>query len=125
MILQNNTLMHKNVLITGASGGLGGAIATEYAKRGCNLLLTGRDQEKLLSLKRQIHNFTNGKVKINIETCDLEQEVQIYDLAERVKSIYDRIDILVNCAGVFPVKSLSDTSLKEYKRCIDINLTDQ
>jgi len=123
MILQNNTLMHKNVLITGASGGLGGTIAAEYAKRGCNLFLTGRDQEKLLSLKQQIYNFMNEKVKINIETCDLEEEVQIYALVERVKSIYDRIDILVNCAGVFPVKSLSDINLKEYKRCININLT--
>ena len=47
----NQILRGKNCLITGATGGLGKEIAKEFAKNGCNLFLTGRNNDKLNSLK--------------------------------------------------------------------------
>ena len=64
----NQILQGKNCLITGATGGLGKEIVKEFAKNGCNLFLTGRNNEKLNSLKNELKNYeikiaTNPLVK--------------------------------------------------------------
>ena len=62
----NQILRGKNCLITGATGGLGKEIAKEFAKKGCNLFLTGRNNEKLNSLKNELENSVNEiKIQIN------------------------------------------------------------
>jgi len=52
----NPSLQDKNCLITGATGGLGKEIAKEFAKNGCNVFLTGQNNEKLVSLKKELEN---------------------------------------------------------------------
>jgi len=117
MILQN-----KNVLITGATGGLGRALAREFVKNGSNLFLTGTDSSKLEQLKTDLQSENTFDRKIKYEKCDLSNEGFVVQFIEKVKSTFGSIDVLVNCAGVFPVKSLADTSLEEYKKCIQVNL---
>jgi len=124
MTLQNITFESKNVLITGATGGLGRALAIEYAKRDCNLFLTGRNIKKLLSLRKElVQQYVRPNAQVIIEICDFTSKSDIFKMIEVVKERYKQIDILVNCAGVFPIKSLSETDIEEYQRCIDINLT--
>ena len=96
-------LQGKNCLITGATGGLGKDIAKEFAKSGCNLFLTGRNNKKLNSLKNELENSQN-QIKINFENTDLLDTKEIKKLIEKVKSTFENIDILINCAGVFQVK---------------------
>ena len=115
----NQILCGKNCLITGATGGLGKEIAKEFAKNGCNLFLTGRNNDKLNSLKNELEN---DQIKIDFEDADLSDDSEIQKLIEKVKNTFVNIDILVNCAGVFPVKLLSDSTVEDFEKCFDVNV---
>ncbi len=117
----NQILRGKNCLITGATGGLGKEIAKEFAKNGCNLFLTGRNSEKLNSLKNELENSVNG-IKIDFEDADLSDDDEIQKLIEKAKNTFVNIDILVNCAGVFPVKLLSDSTVEDFENCFGVNV---
>ena len=117
-----NQILHgKNCLITGATGGLGKEIAKEFAKNGCNLFLTGRNNEKLSSLKNELENDVS-EIKIDFEDADLSDADEIQKLIEKVKGAFSNIDILVNCAGVFPVKLLSDSTVEDFENCFSVNV---
>ena len=115
----NQILCGKNCLITGATGGLGKEIAKEFAKNGCNLFLTGRNNDKLNSLKNELEN---DQIKIDFEDADLSDDSEIQKLIEKVKNTFVNIDILVNCAGVFPVKLLSDSTIEDFENCFSVNV---
>lgn len=115
----NQILCGKNCLITGATGGLGKEIAKEFAKNGCNLFLTGRNNDKLNSLKNELEN---DQIKIDFEDADLSDDGEIQKLIEKVKNTFVNIDILVNCAGVFPVKLLSDSTIEDFENCFSVNV---
>ena len=115
----NQILRGKNCLITGATGGLGKEIAKEFAKNGCNLFLTGRNNDKLNSLKNELEN---DQIKIDFEDADLSDDSEIQKLIEKVKNTFVNIDILVNCAGVFPVKLLSDSTIEDFENCFSVNV---
>jgi len=117
----NQILQGKNCLITGATGGLGKEIAKEFAKNGCNLFLTGRNNEKLSSLKNELENDVS-EIKIDFEDADLSDADEIQKLIEKVKSTFANIDVLVNCAGVFPVKLLSDSTVEDFENCFSVNV---
>ena len=117
----NQILRGKNCLITGATGGLGKEIAKEFAKNGCNLFLTGRNNDKLNSLKNELENSVN-EIKIDFEDADLSDDGEIQKLIEKVKGVFANIDILVNCAGVFPVKLLSDSTIEDFENCFSVNV---
>ena len=117
----NQILRGKNCLITGATGGLGKEIAKEFAKNGCNLFLTGRNNDKLNSLKNELENSVN-EIKIDFEDADLSDDGEIQKLIEKVKGVFANIDILVNCAGVFPVKLLSDSTVEDFENCFSVNV---
>ena len=112
-------LQGKNCLITGSTGGLGKEIAKEFAKNGCNLFLTGRNIEKLNSLKDELEK---NQIKIDFQQADLSDTDEIQKLFEKVKSTFSSIDILVNCAGVFPVKLLSDSTIDDFEKCFSVNV---
>ena len=117
-----NQILHgKNCLITGATGVLGKEIAKEFAKNGCNLFLTGRNNEKLSSLKNELENDVS-EIKIDFEDADLSDADEIQKLIEKVKGAFSNIDILVNCAGVFPVKLLSDSTVEDFENCFSVNV---
>ena len=117
----NQILRGKNCLITGATGGLGKEITKEFAKNGCNLFLTGRNNDKLNSLKNELENSVN-EIKIDFEDADLSDDGEIQKLIEKVKNTFVNIDILVNCAGVFPVKLLSDSTVEDFENCFSVNV---
>jgi len=112
-------LQGKNCLITGSTGGLGKEIAKEFAKNGCNLFLTGRNNKKLNSLKDELEK---NQIKIDFQQADLSDTDEIQKLFEKVKSTFSSIDILVNCAGVFPVKLLSDSTIDDFEKCFSVNV---
>ena len=117
----NQILRGKNCLITGATGGLGKEIAKEFAKNGCNLFLTGRNNEKLNKLKNELENSENN-IKIGFEQADLSNISEIQKLIVQTKKIFSNIDVLVNCAGIFPVKMLSESTIDDFEKCISVNV---
>ena len=108
----NQILKGKNCLITGSTGGLGKEIAKEFAENGCNLFLTGRNDKKLNSLKNELQN---DQIKIDFKAADLSDVDDIQKLIDKTKNIFSNVDILVNCAGIFPVKLLSDSTMDDFE----------
>ena len=117
----NQTLQTKNCLITGATGGLGIEIAKEFAKNGCNLFLTGQNKEKLIELKNEIE-LQQKNIRIEFETADLTNTEDIQKMIKKVKEKFSNIDILVNCAGIFPVNLISNSTVNDFEKCFDINV---
>ena len=114
---RTDILRGKSVLVTGATRGLGRSIAFEYAKNGCDLLLVGRRQEDLSKLENDILNLHEG-IKVNTCLCDL---ASVNDVISAVRGA--KVDILVNCAGVFPVSSIQETTDAAYQECMMVNVT--
>ena len=117
----NQILRGKNCLITGATGGLGKEIAKEFAKNGCNLFLTGRNNEKLNELKNELENSENN-IKIGFEQADLSNISEIQKLIDQTKKMFSNIDVLVNCAGIFPVNMLSESTIDDFEKCFSVNV---
>lgn len=106
----------KSVVIIGATGGLGSSFAKAFADNEANLLLVGRNEEKL----KMTANKLSGD--ITISTVDITLSESVVKLAEFSRKWSDSIDIVVNASGYDVRKALDEHSFDEVKDSIDINL---
>jgi NAD(P)-dependent dehydrogenase (short-subunit alcohol dehydrogenase family) len=98
--------MNKTILITGTTSGVGATIAYDYIEKGWNVIGLARSES--------IFDYPNYKhYQVDVTSC-----YEMYDIFEQIGNI----DILVNNAAVFKMKSFSDTTLDEIDDMIDINL---
>jgi short-subunit dehydrogenase len=114
-------LKGKNCFVTGASGGLGKAIAEEFGNRGCNLFLTGRNEEKLARLKDDLKR-KNPLGNYDYFSADISDIGEIETLVEKARAALGEINILINSAGIFPVGEIEGVSLKQYDECFNVNV---
>ncbi len=121
MNMNKKLLQGRKCVITGATGGLGKQIAIEFAKAGCNLFLIGRQNKKLQSLKDELKNI-NQKIEIYYKSTDLRKNNDLNELISTIRKQFSTIDILVNCAGNFPINPLSESTLEEYDSCMNLNV---
>jgi len=110
----------KHCLITGATGGIGRQIALKMAENGCRLFLTSAHITKLEALSKELHSLCEGK--INYSACDLNNIKDVNRTIDIIKEEHPPVDILVNCAGIFIVKSIADSTLKDFETTINVNL---
>lgn len=110
-----------NVVITGASGDIGKAIAREYAHNGYNLaLLYHTDEESAKSLYKEF--FTLGCI-VKIYQCDLTDEKSVNAAANSVlRDFGDDIDVVVNNAGVSKSGLITDFSANDFDRIFGVNV---
>jgi NAD(P)-dependent dehydrogenase (short-subunit alcohol dehydrogenase family) len=87
------------ILVTGATDGLGRAVATELAKRGATLLLHGRDETRLAGTVERIRAETQNE-QLRTYRADFSSLDEVGGMAERIVRDEDRIDVLVNNAGI-------------------------
>jgi NAD(P)-dependent dehydrogenase (short-subunit alcohol dehydrogenase family) len=87
------------ILVTGATDGLGRAVATELAERGATLLLHGRDETRLAGTVERIRAETQNE-KLRTYRADFSSLEEVGGMAERIVRDQDRIDVLVNNAGI-------------------------
>ena len=106
----------KKVLVTGASGGIGKAIAIELSSSGADLCLTGRNKSELENLQKII----GGNCQIIIS--DLSNSQGISNLADQAQDIMGQIDILVNNAGITKDNLFMRMSEDDWNEVININL---
>ena len=100
-------------LVSGASGGLGGAIATALAERGVRLCLVGRDQAKLAAVRSQL---LADSPYIYCQSTDLTKDNEIEQLGQFVRDQFERLDILVHCAGAIAHGKLESTPISALDR---------
>lgn len=112
---------NKNVIITGASRGIGRAAALLLAEKGCNLLLnSSKSTESLLDVRREISRYP---VKCGIYTGNAGDFDEAKKLFATAKKTLGSIDILINNAGISYIGLLQDMTPAEWNNLINTNLT--
>jgi NAD(P)-dependent dehydrogenase (short-subunit alcohol dehydrogenase family) len=92
-------LAEATILVTGATDGLGKRVAQELAAKGTTVLLHGRSPERLEATLEEIQSQTSSQ-KVGSYLADLSSLAAVRDLADRILSEYDRLDVLINNAGI-------------------------
>lgn len=113
-------LAGKIALITGASKGLGKAMALALAGRGAAVALVSRDQAKLEGVRREIES-AGGKAAVFV--ADVRDEQAVVRLESEVSQKLGKVQILINNAGINVRKNVVDFSLEEWRSVMDTNLT--
>lgn len=90
-------LVGQTALITGASRGIGLAIARALAAENCNLILTSRDEKTLEKISREL---SRRKIRIVTYACDVRDPYSVDDLFRSIRREFRRLDILINNAGI-------------------------
>ena len=110
-------LKNKNIIVTGASGGIGNSIVEKLSDNGANLLATGTKQDKLDELKKRFN-------KIKILKFDISKTDQIEEFIESAtKELGGNLDCIVNNAGITKDNLAIRMSVDEWNSVINVNLT--
>jgi len=109
-------LENKNIIVTGASGGIGNSIVEKLNECGANVLASGTRLEKLEELKSKFN-------KIKILKFDISQSDKIEEFIDNAANELGGLDCIVNNAGITQDNLAIRMSIDEWKKVIDINLT--
>jgi NAD(P)-dependent dehydrogenase (short-subunit alcohol dehydrogenase family) len=118
--MSNINLDGKVAVITGASRGLGKAMALALGAAGASIALVSRDVEQLSEVKQEVENLGGDAL---VFQADVSDEEQIRKLEQDVTTVFKSVHILVNNAGINLRKKLVEFTLDEWRRVIDTNLT--
>jgi uncharacterized protein len=113
-------LQNKNIVITGASGGIGAEMAKLCAQRGANLTLLARSIDKLEELKSELEN--RYSVSVHIHALDVSNLEEIQRVFTAIFQQMNTIDILVNNAGFGVFREAHEASFAEMKSMFDVNV---
>jgi NAD(P)-dependent dehydrogenase (short-subunit alcohol dehydrogenase family) len=100
----------KNVLITGATGGIGAQAAKMLAASGANVFISGRNAAKLKELAERVL------------VTDLADAVSVQSMANHIHSLVPALDILVNAAGIGIIKPMDTLTAEEFQKTLNSNL---
>ena len=120
--MKHKIFENKNCFLTGATGGIGRHMAMEMAENKCNLFLTSTNAAKLEKLKEELESLHGKDINIFYEPGDLNKLQDINNLIEITREKIRSIDILINCAGIFVVKSLSESNLGDFETSFNLNI---
>lgn len=109
-----------NVLITGASRGIGKSLAEYFAIEGANLFLCSRNMDKTLVWQQDL--MKRHDIRITSFNADLGEEKGVMDFMEQLNRSVDHIDVLINNAGVYEPGSVHNEPEGLLKRMLDLNL---
>lgn len=113
-------LKEKNVLITGASGGIGEAISIKLAKEGYNIIIHYNQNEE--NAKKVEETCKSYGVKTLLVQANLEYEEDIKNMVDKIINGFGKIDILINNAALEINSNFKDKTKEDFKKVIDVNL---
>ena len=109
----------KNILITGASGGIGSEIAKHMSSLGYRLILVyNKNKSEIEKLSNQLSTITD----VAVYQCDLTKESQVKVMVEDIVKRFKRIDCVVNCAGVSQIKQIQDVLESDFDYIFNNNV---
>lgn len=115
-------LAGKTALITGGSKGIGKGIAEAYLKQGAEVIICGRDEANLIATGDELKEFG----QINYVVCDITKLEDVYELANQIEAVKQKLDILVNNASILGIKSpIIEYPEDVWQEVININLNAQ
>ncbi|KGK28701.1 oxidoreductase [Cellulophaga sp. E6(2014)] len=114
-----NKIKDKVVVVTGASSGIGKAIAKKLGKNGVKVVLGARRKNQLESIVNEIHN-NNGE-GVFLET-DVTKKTDMVDLVALAVDTYGRLDAIVNNAGISELCRIDELDVEGWEKMIDVNL---
>ena len=119
------TFAGRKVLVTGASRGIGRAVAEAFARAGADVAITGRKQESLTLVAAEIAKGSTGKgLNILPIACHQGREAEIAKLFEQLDGSWDRIDVAVINAATNPAFGpLADIEKSAWDKVVEVNLT--
>lgn len=111
-------LRGKTAIVTGAVG-IGYGIAYRLAQAGASIVLASLYKEEAIDSAKRL--VDEGWIATAME-CDVSKEDDVKRVVEETLKIYGGVDILINNAGIYPMRPISQMSLDEFKKVIDVNL---
>ncbi len=115
-------LAGRNAIITGASQGLGKAIAQHFLREGANVVLCARSEADLNQTRDELARLAPER-KVLARTCDVSNEAQVNDMVDFALGEFGSVEVLVANAGIYgPMGPTESVDLDEWRRALDINL---
>jgi len=114
---RQENLFGQVVLITGGSRGLGLALAREFARLGCRLVLAARDAQELAHAQQDLRR--RGAEVLTVP-CDVTDQEQVSSLVDQATQRFGRVDIVVNNAGIIQVGPMSTTTVEDFANALDV-----
>ncbi|MBN8234605.1 SDR family oxidoreductase [Halobacillus kuroshimensis] len=114
------TLQNQAAVITGASSGIGKAIAHSLAEQGAHVVLAARRAERLQELADEITSQYHVEAKV-VET-DVTKREDVENLVKETKDAFGRLDIFINNAGVMLLSFLKNDHVDEWEQMVDVNI---
>ncbi|MCB2049661.1 MAG: SDR family oxidoreductase [Novosphingobium sp.] len=108
-------LKGRRIVVTGAARGMGLATAEIFAAEGAKLALCDRDEQAVRANADRLGQFGAG--------CDVADEADVARFCEQAEQAMGGVDGLINAAGILIMKPMLETSLAEWQRVLDVNLT--
>ena len=118
-ILNDFSLEGKVALVTGASYGIGFAIATAYAQAGATILFNDIKQELV---DKGIASYKEEGIEAHGYVCDVTDEAAVCDMVKKIEEEVGVIDILVNNAGIIKRIPMLEMSADQFRQVIDVDL---
>ena len=112
-------IRNKVVIVTGASSGIGYATALELSKAGAKVAAGARRVEKLETLKNEVQKYGG---EIIVKKLDVTKKEDCDSFINLVTKTWNRIDILINNAGIMPLSFFKNLKISEWEQMIDVNL---
>jgi NADP-dependent 3-hydroxy acid dehydrogenase YdfG len=109
----------KVVLITGASSGLGEETARHLASRGATVALAARRKDRLDGLVREITRTGGQATAYKLDVTDKEQ---VRTVVDQIVAEFGRLDVVINNAGLMPIRPMAEANTDEWDAMIDINV---
>ncbi len=107
----------RKVLITGATGAIGGQTARKLAANGHHIFLSGRNEDKL----QQVVDECSDAESVGSQTAELTSMAETQELVKAANEAMEGVDVVVHAAGIGFIKSLEETSDADYVRVTNIN----
>lgn len=110
-----------NLIVTGASRGIGKAILLKFAAEGYNLAFCSRNMKNLKALKEELL-AVNKDIKLYFESCDMSNKEAVEAFAKNALATFGHFDIVINNAGIFLPGEINNAESGDLEKMMDTNL---